>query len=156
MESRRPSDNVKNMCATWAILVVAMVAEGYSPDLHLQTVAKRLEEIKVKIAASEDGAATKATVGRLLGQYIGEDRKDQAALSAFLRSAKGDQAVVALKVVRVSGLWQAYLSSAVLALDGDTESRDLRDMIDRRLTRLLPSRPSVGKSNGVPSRTGAG
>lgn len=72
-----------------------------------------------------------------MGMYLGEDRRDQASLTGFLRTAKGEQATEALKIVRLSGLWQAYLSSAVLALDGDPESKDLRDVLDRRLTRLL-------------------
>lgn len=149
MESRRPSDFVKNMVVSWAILATAMAADTYSPDQHLATIAKRLEEVRTKLVATEDGAASKGSVGRLMGQYIGEDRREQAALSSFLRNAKGEQAGLALRVVRVSGMWQAYLSSAVLALDGDPESRDLRDVLDRRLTKLLSSKTVAPRSRSA-------
>lgn len=134
------------MVLTWALVTALAGGDAYAPDQHLATITRRFEEVKPKIASSEDGAVAKGTLGRLLGQYLGEDRRQQAALSAYLRAAKGEQASSVLKLVRVSALWQAYLSSAVLALDGDAESKDLRDVLERRIARLLarPSRKAAG------------
>ena len=122
----------------------ALAAPDYTPEVHLATISRRLKEVSAKVKEVEEAGAAAAQVGTVLGKYIGEDRKNQAALSIYLRKAKGADALTALKTVRAAGMWQAYLASAVLGLDGDAESVELRGFLEKRLTHLLATTAKVG------------
>lgn len=126
-----------------AVMVAAQGDARYSPDIHVATISRRLKEVSAKLKAVEEGAPTTPVAG-LLGQCIGEDRRNQAALSTYLRKAKGTDATVALRTVRLAGMWQAYLASAVLAIGGDEESKDLSGFLEHRISRLLATKAPVG------------
>ena len=124
-----------------SLVLVAVLAQAgsasYSPESHAATITKELKEVSLKLKEVEENGAATSPVGTLIGKYIGEDRRNQAALSNYLRKARGSDSVVALKMVRASGIWQGYLSSAVLALDGDEDSKQLRGVLEKWLAKLL-------------------
>jgi|GEM_PF-3442018 len=76
------------------------------------------------------------TVVTRLGKSLGDSRRLQPGLTGWMQSQKG-QATQAMKLIQLQGLFEAYLSSQVLAIDGDSNSKTLAKALELQLAKLM-------------------
>ena len=83
----------------------------------------------------EEGTAKPTKVATLLGQLLGESRLRTGEVSEAIIDprVKGD----GMRLVTWSGTYEAYLSAAVLGLDGDDNSLALSRILGARLKREI-------------------
>lgn len=75
---------------------------------------------------------------RKLGEILGESRKLQADLTAWLKSHPQSPGKRVMRLIQAQDLFEGYLATELLALDGDLDSKTLAKSLEARLTTLIP------------------
>lgn len=101
-------------------------------DAQFTTVEQTVRNLETKRIDA------KTAVGRL-GEVLGESRKAQDRLNQGIRGSLGTKSTLVLRIVQAQGVFDAYVSSRILALDGDADSKDLARVLQLRLQKLLPA-----------------
>ncbi len=128
------------MVGLGAILFTCMLVQApqvkYDPSLHLAFIEKRMA---VVAATRNDLQAAKLPLRdavRRLGGMLGQSRKLQNQLTGYA-SGSSSSAGKSLRLIQVAGLFDAYLSSSILELDGDADSGDLAKSLEKRLKQRI-------------------
>lgn len=111
-------------------------AGEFSSAKHAAFLVDRFEESKQLFQRIETRKTELRPAVLKLGKTLGEVRASQGALNQALKSPKAGEKTRNLMLVRCQGLLEAYLSSLILTLDGDKESR----MLGKTLESLLVKR----------------
>jgi len=108
----------------------------YDPARHLAFIEKRMGDASKAVADIKASKIELRAAVQKLGTILGESRKLQGSLSAYIKSAKTGSGKT-LRLIQVSGLFDAYLSSAILELDGDADSGELATSLEKRLKQRI-------------------
>lgn len=107
--------------------------EGFSPaeQVAFLTASQRTVEEQWNHAVDQPGQ--KGDAIRRLGRVVGESRKRQMELSLWIRDTKDANPETALRMVQLSGLFDAYTASVLIALQDDSaRSARLADELEKR------------------------
>lgn len=125
------------VCAYVMLIPCSPIQEkDFSPAKQASFLVERFEESKQLFQKIETKKTEIRPAVLKLGKFLGEVRATQGALNQALKNPKAGEKTRNLMLVRCQGLLEAYLSSLILTLDGDTESR----MMAKTLESLLIKR----------------
>lgn len=108
----------------------------YDPAKHLAFIEKRMADVGKTVADIKASKIELRAAVQKLGTMLGESRKLQSSLSAYMKTVSAGSGK-ALRIIQVSGLFDAYLSSAILELDGDADSGELAISLEKRLKQRI-------------------
>lgn len=110
--------------------------KDFSVAKHASFLVGRFEESKLLFQRIETKKTELRPAVLKLGTILGEVRAKQGALNQALMNPREGEKTRNLMLVRCQGLLEAYLSSLILTVDGDAESR----MMSKTLENLLIKR----------------
>ena len=121
-----------------SVAIVALVLATWPADPvgdGLARISKGFGEAEAAMARLEAGTVKAERVAVRLGSRLGESRLRAPQVSAALLDprAKSD----GMRLVEWSGTYEAYLSAAVMGLDGDDASLSLSRILGARLRREI-------------------
>ncbi|MCU0315905.1 MAG: hypothetical protein MUC92_04880 [Fimbriimonadaceae bacterium] len=119
------------------ILLLQVERANYEPGQHISLISTRLKEAQEVARRADDQKITSTEAANQIGKLLGENRRNQAHLTTFVQSARRDQSAIALRTIQLSGLFDAYLASTLLGLDGDSQAKELSVLLGARLSRQL-------------------
>lgn len=117
--------------------VVAIVQPAtYDPARHRAFLEREFVAARDAVRSLETKKLDLRTVVTRLGKSLGESRRLQPGLTGWMQSQKG-QATQAMKLIQLQGLFEAYVSSQVLAIDGDANSKTLAKALELQLAKIV-------------------
>jgi hypothetical protein len=121
------------------LLGIALVGtiSDYNPGNHLQFVDSRFNSIEVQYEALAEGTGSEENAAQTTSQLLAAQRQFHMGLSDWIAEGEDVDAGQAMRVLQVSGLFDAYLSSRILQLDGNADAERDADQIAKVLDRIL-------------------
>ncbi|HRF59703.1 MAG TPA: hypothetical protein PLH94_07295 [Fimbriimonadaceae bacterium] len=116
--------------------LVGIQPATYDPARHKAFLEREFTATRESVRNLETKKLDLRTVVTRLGKSLGDSRRLQPGLTGWMQSQKG-QATQAMKLIQLQGLFEAYLSSQVLAIDGDSNSKTLAKALELQLAKLM-------------------
>ena len=116
--------------------LVGIQPATYDPARHKAFLEREFTATRESVRNLETKKLDLRTVVTRLGKSLGDSRRLQPGLTGWMQSQKG-QATQAIKLIQLQGLFEAYLSSQVLAIDGDSNSKTLAKALELQLAKLM-------------------
>lgn len=122
-----------------ALALQALMQEPavYTTDDHIAWIRKEFRLCQNAIKKAEDDTNLVSQSSTFLGKSVAIHRQWQNKLSAYLSDIPNGEAKKAFEAMKLAGLFDTFLSSAILSMDGSDDSRELRIVAERRIQRLL-------------------
>lgn len=112
-------------------------AAPYDPGRHAGFLDQRFTLIRETIRKLDAKKIEVKVAVERLGKTLGECRRLQPQITEYMNKQSGNSTRV-LRLIQAQGLFEAYLSSEILALDGDAESKSLGKVLELRLAKAIP------------------
>jgi hypothetical protein len=117
--------------------MLASQAAPYDPGRHAGFLDQRFTLIRETIRKLDAKKIEVKVAVERLGKTLGECRRLQPQITEYMNKQSGNSTRV-LRLIQAQGLFEAYLSSEILALDGDAESKSLGKVLELRLAKAIP------------------
>lgn len=130
----------------WSLAITASMSwvslaapTTYEPGLHVAFLNNRFAEVQQTVEQLQDGELGARPALQRLGKTLGESRTLQQRLSSYMAGAKaGEDGTLTLRLIQAQGLFEAYLTAEILAIEGDEDAKTLSDSLESRLSKILP------------------
>lgn len=120
----------------YGVMVLSQAAP-YDPGRHAGFLEQRFTLIRETIRKLDAKKIELKVAVERFGKTLGECRRLQPQITDYMNKQSGSSTRV-LRLVQTQGLFEAYLSSEILALDGDAESKSLVKVLEARLAKVIP------------------
>lgn len=111
---------------------------AYDPARHISFLEQRFTLVRETIRKLDTKKIEPKTAIDRFGKTLGECRKLQPQITAYMSKQTG-QGTRVMKLIQAQGLFEAYISSEILALDGDADSKSLVKVLELRLAKVIPA-----------------
>lgn len=126
------------MCSLLCLGAILTSQTSYEPGKHAAFLEQRFESTRNTIRNLETKKIEMRVAVERLGATLGECRRLQSGLTEWMQKQTG-QNTRAIRLIQTHGLFEAYLTSEILAIDGDAESKSLVKVLEMRLSKLVPN-----------------
>lgn len=109
----------------------------YDPGRHAGFLEQRFTLIRETIRKLDAKKIEVEIAVERFGKTLGECRRLQPQVTEYMNKQSGNSTRI-LRLVQVQGMFEAYLASEILALDGDSESKSLVKVLELRLAKAIP------------------
>jgi len=130
------------MVSCVAVFVLQAGNEPYSPDRHRSTIKSSFTSAEAAMKSFAAKKATRDETAAKLGKLMGTSRRLQTSLNFWMQQGQKVDGQKAIRVIQLSGTFDAYISSSILGLEGDATSREFGKVLSRRLSQWLGVKPS--------------
>jgi len=133
--NRIPSRNTSMPASAVLIALTLATWPADSAGDGMAMISKGFTVAEQAMAKVEEGTMKPGRAAVMLGGLLGESRLRAGQVSAALLDTRGKGN--GIRLVAWSGTYEAYLSSAVMGLDGDESSLALSRILGARLRREI-------------------
>lgn len=124
------------MAVSAAIALSTGQTAPFDAKTHTAWLERKWEDVRAIRKDLDRKVLTKARAVERCGAILGESRKRQSALTSNLKAQTGPDPHW-IRLVRMQGILDAYVASAILGMDGDEESQRLAKTLDAAMQKLL-------------------
>ena len=117
-----------------------IAAIALQPSTETYTPARHTQFIRTSFASSEKAMndyagkkSTKAATAAKLGKAMGENRRYQVSLNFYMQQMDKKEGTTVLRTIQWAGTYDAYLTSQILGLEGDGQSREFAKILGNKL-----------------------
>lgn len=119
--------------AAIAAIALQQSTDSYSPARHNQFIRTSFASCEKVVSAFAGKKATKAETASKLGKAMGENRRYQVSLNFYMQQMDKKEGTTVLRTIQWAGTYDAFLTSQILGLEGDGQSREFAKILGNKL-----------------------
>jgi len=121
------------MLSCMAVLTFQSSTEPYTIARHTATLRGSFQTAESAMKSFAAKQKTKQETASALGKLMGTSRRLQTSLNFWMQQGQKVDGQQAIRIIQLSGTFDAYVSSTILGLEGDATSREFGKVLARRL-----------------------